>query len=58
MKVIDSDYMWNKILEDDNVRKDIYAYIESVGGIERARQGVDSHGQSLARLQNRHQDES
>ena len=50
MKLIDSDHMWNKILEDDNVRKQIYAYIESVGGIERARQ-------SVARLHNRHQDE-
>ena len=49
MKLIDSDHMWNKILEDDNVRKQIFAYIEKVGGIERARQSA-----RVARLHNRY----
>ena len=50
MRLIDSNHMGNKVLEDDNVRKKICAYIESIGGIKRARQ-------SIARLHNRHQDE-
>ena len=40
MKLIDSEHMFNKILEDDNVKNQIYGYIESVGGIKRARQSI------------------
>ena len=40
MKLIDSENMFNKILEDDKVKNQIYGYIESVGGIKRARQSI------------------
>ena len=35
MKLIDSEHMFNKILEDDNVKNQIYGYIESVGGVKK-----------------------
>ena len=31
MKLIDSEHMWNKILDNGHVRNQIYAIIESVG---------------------------
>ena len=40
MKLINSEHMFNKILEDDNVKKQIYDYIESLGGIKRVRQSI------------------
>ena len=40
MKLIDSENMFSKILEDDNVKNQIYGYIEKVGGIDRARQSI------------------
>ena len=36
MKLINSEHMFNKILEDDNVKNQIYGFIESVGGIKNA----------------------
>ena len=38
MKLTDSEQMFNKILENDNVKNQIYGFIESVGGIKKARQ--------------------
>merc|ERR1719249_559842 len=40
MKLIDSDEMFNQVLENDKVKNDIYGYIEKVGGIKRARQSI------------------
>ena len=40
MRLIDSEMEFNKILEDDNVKNQIYGYIEKVGGIDRARQSI------------------
>ena len=40
MNLIDSEQMFDKILKDDKVKNQIYGYIESVGGINRARQSI------------------
>ena len=40
MNLIDNDKMFNKILEDENVKNQIYGYIEKVGGVQRARQSI------------------
>ena len=40
MKLIGSEHMFKKVLEDNNVKEQIYGYIESLGGIKRVRQSI------------------
>ena len=39
-KFIDGEKTWHKLLKNDVIRNQIVAYIESVGGIKKARQKI------------------
>ena len=51
LQLIDNKHMWNKILENDDVRNQIYAIIENVGGIKLSRNDLPPAYESLTRLQ-------